>query len=625
MAEIADRMPDAQTKADAWFAGLAVLADPRERRAMAGRALAALRASARSERWPADEYVRAAPVLGTAGDQAILRAAYHDVRHAPDDGYGSSGKLIAAFAEAFASAGDLTGIEMTLSDASAIADNTFALTALTGVARAHADARLPLDMVRTAGRRLHAHFAAPWALDTEIAFSLAEAARATEALDILAEVLTEAQRPRNVEAAVAWRKAFAQQLASRHPLDAAELCQAALAQGETLATSNDVEVALRLRPYLAEIDPQRRLEMQAQGMEWERVVETNAPVLPLLAETGDRAAVDAAVDRIEDLVNVSFSFIQAFTACLGPAAEALLISGDTDRFERLIANHQQLELGGIVAAADVLTTLNFQIRIAGLDQIMRDWAAAMTKYVTLSRHQLALRTTAILNEAIGARAIADNLRSRITDPVEQAEAALRIAAQALIKDDRGRARRLIDEFELLIPALPAGMRPGFFSLAVPILRELGDSRDSDWTHEALSQLDAGDYYATRPPAAAIILQKLAEETVEADPLLARAARLGSPYHARQTAAEIAMQAAELPPPGGYPPLVASEVRAATAIRDGDVDAWRSALRDETLVSLVGVARRIAGGAGLLYDIDGGETLLALSRAMSQADLVWSPE
>ena len=654
LTDVVSGLPTRRARIDGWFALLASTADNATAAHYGQAALDAVL----DEVSPQGLLVRSAPLLAAIGARALLWRAFQAANGLPDDGYGATTEVIARFAEAFASIGDTAGVDATLDAALTVADNTGAQYALVGVARACVDTDHRVAEVRAAGRRLHRHFVEPWAIDVEVAFSLAEAGRVVAARDLLAALIAEVQRPSDVYPAIAWRVGVADALnsealnadslsleamnsevsgaealsAGAHRAEAALLCQEAIAKGETLATSGDKNDAHNRQRYFVELSGQDLTDAVAEGMEWALVVDANGPILPHLARTGHVELLDAAITRLVDIAAIGWPPAEAFAVLAGPAAAALTIAGRVDEAGRFIdALMQRSPRSAGAMIADLVPTLvqAGEIEMAVLNArnvvALADWLQQTeqdTDGETFGRAAVAL-------DAAGLTEDADAVLAGITDDGVRSEALESMARRALDHGERDRATRLVNDLVAAVPDKRPVRRARLLAQAALALARLGDrSRSTALIADVLAIL-AGDGFhdANALPGILSALAEAAEHNIDSptvDRLLDHAATIRDGGWRRRAVRKVAEAATISTDLASRAADVRSEILAVAATRSGSVDDWRRALHLDRDMNLDALAHRIASDADLLARIDNGATLYAITRSLSTLDTWWSP-
>jgi tetratricopeptide (TPR) repeat protein len=504
----AERIPPGTAQARALLALEAMSEHDGEASAQIQRAMAMLTGALQAEQWPADAILDVIPDLTRLGDAALLRAAFSIAARLPDDGYGSSVTLIAAFAEAFAVVGDRSGIDSAFDAMTGIWDNTGRQSALTGLARACVDARYRVDDVRAAGRGLHRHFTEPWAVDVEVAMCLAESGQAASALDLAESLLDEIQRPDDVAELVRWRRAVADGLIDcGRNQPAVDLCQSALRLGELLAVSSDEENARNRLPYWDELYGPHLTVAVAEGMEWSRVVHACAPVLVTLGRSRDAEATQAALRRLASLAEISFPPAEAAASVFGEAAIAVLEMG---RPAEAVAMLEQLQRHYPVLAADRWPELVQSLVTAGArDEAIRGTRLALEAADFLGRSRTYGRA-ALACDAAGLTADADRVLALVDDAQDRSEALEELAWQACDRGDSLRSRRIIEEF-LTTPLDGQAREPDLLAGAARTLARLGEEPQAVSVADATLTLIGADFGRADllPP----ILGRLAEAAV----------------------------------------------------------------------------------------------------------------
>jgi len=654
LTDVVSGLPTRRARIDGWFALLASTAD----NATAARYGQAALDAVLDEVSPEGLLVRSAPLLAAIGARALLWRAFQAANGLPDDGYGATTEVIARFAEAFASIGDTAGVDATLDAALTVADNTGAQYALVGVARACVDTDHRVDEVRAAGRRLHRHFVEPWAIDVEVAFSLAEAGRVVAARDLLAALIAEVQRPSDVYPAIAWRVGVADALnsealnadslspeavksevrgagalsADAHRAEAALLCQEAIAKGETLATSGDENDAHNRQRYFVELSGQDLTAAVAEGMEWALVVDTNGPILPPLARTGHVELLDASITRLVDLAAIGWAPDEAFAVLAGPAAEALTIAGRVDEAGRFIDALMQgspRSAGGMIA--DLVPTLvqagELEMAVLNARNVVAvaDWLQQTgrdTDGETFGRAAVALDAAGLIEDA-------DAVLAGITDDGVRSEALESMARRALDHGERDRATRLVNDLVAAVPDNRPVRRARLLARVALALARLGDRlRSTALTADVLAIL-AGDGFhdAGALPGILSALAEAAKHNADSptvDRLLDHAATIRDRGWRRRAVRKVAEAATIRTDLASRAADVRSEILAVAATRSDSVDDWRRALHLDRDMNLDGLAHRIASDADLLARIDNGATLYAITRSLSTLDTWWPP-
>jgi tetratricopeptide (TPR) repeat protein len=442
--------------------------------AEAGRALDALIRTLHTGRWPADQILEVVPDLVRVGDLGLLRKAFSVGVRLPDDAYGSSGKLVAAFAEAFAAVGDQAGIDSAFEAMTRIDDNTHRSTALTGLARACVDACYRVDDVRAAGRRLHRHFIEPWAIDVEVAMCLAEAGQTAEAQNLADSLLDELQRPNDVRQCIEWRRIVADNLVACGLTDTAvSIGAAALRLCESLVVSSDENEARLLVPRWDQLNEPFKTRAVAEGMEWKSVVDAAAPVLEMLGKTRSEEAMEKAFQRIESLVQISWPHVEAVISFLGAAAIAILESGYPAKAVETLALLYGYDKRGMYQAVLRWPKLVQMLVATGAANEAAQGARLAQSAADDLADSEAHGWAAVACDAAGLLTESASELAKATDGKSRSQVLEQLAQQALDRGDILRARQLIEELLTITP--DDGIRePYLLARAARTLARIGD-------------------------------------------------------------------------------------------------------------------------------------------------------
>ncbi len=518
----------------------------------AHRALTRLIAALPTERWPADPILDVVPDLVRTGDLRLLQEAFSAGARLPDDGYGSSGNIVAAFAEAFAAVGDRAGIDSAFEAMTRIDDDTYRRSALTGLARACVDACYRIDDVRAAGRRLHQHFVEPWAVDVEIAMCLAESGQATAALDLAESLLDELQRPDDVRECVQWRQALADGLVDCGRTETAvSMCTAALRLCESLAVSSDENDARNLVPYWEQLNEPFMTRAVAEGMEWKRVVDAGAPILVTLGRAGNAEATEAAFRRLSSLTEISWRHVDAVDCLLEAAAIAILELGHpADAVATLEQLHHYGQGGPRLAARRWPVLVKRLVAVGAVDEAVRGARLAQGVAGRLADSD-AHGWAAVACDAAGLPVEAARELAEVKVAQVRSQVLEQLALQACDRGERSRAGQLIGEL-LTISSDDAVNKPYLLAGAARTLARAGDDTEAATAAEDALALTGPDF--PRADLLPEILVPLGEATARiGNPalfarVLRRAAALGDGELGRRAVHAVALAAASAQAP-----------------------------------------------------------------------------